>query len=95
MSYATEFLIQMYHLKTKGKKMNIVERELIKMAKKLMYHALLEECEAASLDIKKKQEVTKYYMDVMNTGILVDVNKLKAIGIEKLYSALKKRELKV
>lgn len=43
----------------------------------------------------EKLQTTKYYYDVMNTGILLDVNKLKLIGINNLQRALLKREIKV
>jgi len=73
---------------------NAAERLLLKTAKKLLYHVFMDEIQKKKNEFEKLQ-TTKYYYDVMNTGILLDVNKLKLIGIDNLQRALLKREIKV
>ena len=93
MNYETALTIETFKFYQGKKAMNMIERELLKTAKKLFYHAMMEEIEKIKDDIEKAK-ANKYYFDVLNSGILLDVQKIKSIGIEKLYAALKKRELK-
>jgi len=69
------------------------ERLLLKTAKKLVYNVFMDEITRLKNQAEKDQ-TTKYYYDILNSGILLDVNKIKKIGIDNLYSALKKREIK-
>lgn len=73
--------------------MNKIERQLLKTAKKLVFNYFSEELQKIKDEAERKKD-EKFYYDVLNSGILIDVNKLKAIGIDHLQSMLKKRELK-
>jgi hypothetical protein len=70
------------------------ERLLLKTAKKLIYNVFLDEITRIK-NAAEAEQTTKYYYDVLNSGILIDVNKIKKIGIDNLYNAFKKREIKV
>jgi hypothetical protein len=74
--------------------MNTAERLLLKTARKLVYHVFMEEVSKIKNEWEKL-ETSKYFFDVMNSGVLLDINKLKQIGINNLHKALKKREIKV
>ncbi len=77
-----------------GENMNAIERKLLKTAEKLVYNFFAEELENHRTELERKKD-EKFYYDVLNSGILLDVNKLKLIGINNLQKALRKRELKL
>lgn len=68
--------------------MNKIERALIERAKRLLIEYANEELE----NYKKKlnEKAGAILLDVFNTGILIDVNKIKHDGIEHLQKRLKK-----
>lgn len=73
--------------------MNKIERQLLKTAKKIVLNFAETELSKQKTAIEKKQDES-FLFDVMNSGILIDVNKLKLIGIDHLQRALKERRLK-
>jgi len=72
---------------------NAAERLLLKTASKLLYNVFMDEVTRIKNQVEKDQ-ATKYYYDILNSGFLLDVNKIKKIGIDNLYNALKKRQVK-
>lgn len=75
--------------------MNKIERQLLKTASKLIFNFFETELEKHKNEIEKKREVEKFYIDVVNSGITIDVNKLKIIGIDQLQKALKNRRIDI
>lgn len=69
--------------------MNKIERALIDRAKRLLMEYATEELE----NYKKKlnEKTGAILLDVFNTGIMLDVNKIQLHGIEHLETSLKKR----
>jgi len=69
--------------------MNKLEREILKRAKKLAFEYVKEEIEAARQKIESSKDIT--LIDVFNTGLLLDLKKLKLRGIEQLQKRIIKR----
>lgn len=68
--------------------MNKIERALINRAKRLLIEYATEELETYKKKLTEKTGAT--LLDVFNTGILLDVNKIKIDGIDHLQKRLKK-----
>ena len=68
--------------------MNKIERALIQRAKRLLIEYANEELE--SYKKKLNEKTGAILLDVFNTGILLDMNKIKKDGIEHLQKKLKK-----
>ena len=70
--------------------MNKIEKELLKRGKKILINFFLEELQKHKnqMDAKKDEE---FLIDVFNSGILLDVNKLKKHGLNHLEKELEKR----
>lgn len=66
--------------------MNRIERALIERGKKILIEYAKEEFQKYKKKISEMPEKT--LLDVFNTGILLDVNRLKLKGIEGLENRL-------
>ena len=76
----------------RGYKLNKLERELLKTARKVVTNFFTEELQKQKNELEKKKD-EKFYIDVLNSGIMIDINKLKMHGINNLIRQLKARSL--
>lgn len=70
--------------------MNKIERAILNRVKAVAAEYVLEEIEKLQKTIATKA-AEKCYFDVMNSGILLDVNKAKIHGLNFLEKQVKKR----
>lgn len=66
--------------------MNKIERELVKRARTILFEYAGLELERIKDELKKKN--TQTLLNVFNTGILVDLDKLKENGINQLLKKI-------
>lgn len=72
--------------------MNKLEATLLKRAKKIVFDYFTQELEKQKSDLEKLKD-EEFFIDVFNSGILLDINKLKKHGLNHLEKQLKKREI--
>lgn len=72
--------------------MNKLETELLKRAKKIVFSYLCETIKDMKTESDKEKAET-FYLDVLDSGILLDINKLKRHGLNRLEKELKKRSI--
>lgn len=66
--------------------MNKIERALVQRAKELLFEYAADELERIKRELQAKN--TKTLLDVFNTGILLDLDKLESHGIGQLLKTI-------
>jgi hypothetical protein len=69
--------------------MNKIERKILNRVKELAKEYFLEEIAKIQANIDDER-AEKIYLDVMNTGVLLDVNKVKSHGLKILSKQIGK-----
>jgi len=69
--------------------MNKIERALIERGKRILIEYAAEELENYKNKLAKMPKKT--LLDIFNSGILLDVNKIQTQGIEHLQNQIKRR----
>lgn len=71
--------------------MNKIEKEILKNAKKLIFHVLTQEIEKQK-NAAETETDKQFFVDVLNSGIILDVQKLKLHGLKFLEYQIKKQQ---
>lgn len=69
--------------------MNKIEREILNRAKKLAVEYIKEEIENARQKIEASKDIS--LIDIFNSGLMLDLRKLKLRGIEQIQKRLEKK----
>lgn len=72
--------------------MNVIEKAILNHAKSLLFEYAKDELQRIKEQLEKKNEKTLF--DVLNTGIMIDVDKIKKHAINHLQKKIENRAKK-